>query len=345
VSAASKDPTGWSVVERGGFIVPCPLVSRTRPIFTSTGNASAARPSVAWSAEIEGAGEPPWVAVHAGVGPSRLLVSWASAAASDSGEVSSLPTAYRIESAADSTNGRDGAWRLEQTVTGNATSARAHVIEFDGQSWVRLTVDAAGEHPRVTLEQLDLHDASDGTDDCWLLLGDELASSRQARLAGTRSWAELVHAEYPGYHPAVIDETRVGEGPSATLKRIAPLLEVHPDVRHVALAFGAASTAEGDKAAASALESLTRALLAAGRVPVFARTPASSAVPRERVEAFNRAIDELEARHQLVPGPDLYAWFAAHPEQLGGDGRPMSEGQNAIERLWAEALDGLYVPQ
>jgi hypothetical protein len=58
----------------------------------------------------------------------------------------------------------------------------------------------------------------------------------------------------------------------------------------------------------------------------------SSARAEQRRQASNRY-------------PDLHAWFEAHPEQLGGDGRPTPEGQNAIERLWAEALDGLYVPQ
>jgi hypothetical protein len=86
-------------------------------------------------------------------------------------------------------------------------------------------------------------------------------------------------------------------------------------------------------------------VLSTGRVPVFARTPLSKDAPRERVDVFNRAIEEVEARHQLVAGPDLHAWFAAHPEQLGDDGQPTPEGRTAIERLWAEALDGFYVPQ
>ncbi len=351
MTATQRERREWDVAERSGFIVPCPLVSRGRPLFASTapppvGSANTARVELPWSAHVDGAGAAPWLAVHAGVGPSRLLVSWASAEPTASGAEQAVPSAYRIESSADTSNGCDGVWRLEQAVTQNAARARAHVIEFDGQSWVRLTIKSASREPsQVALRQLDLHDASDATDDCWLLLGDELASSASARVARAATWLELLHEAYPGYYPAVIDETRAGESPSLTLERLERLLETHSDVRHVALSYGAALTTEGDKESGPSLESLTRAVLSSGRVPVFARTPASSNVPRERVEAFNRAIDEVEARHQLVPGPDLFAWFEAHPDQLGSDGRPTPEGQKAIERLWAEALDVLYVPQ
>jgi acyl-CoA thioesterase-1 len=346
VNAASNERTAWDVAERDGLIVPCPLVSRGRPVFASTGAAAGRAGRVfAWSADIDGAGEPPWIAVHAGVGHSRLLVSWASAEGSGSGADSALPSAYRIESSADPTNGRDGAWRLERSVSHNRARARAHVIEFDGQSWVRLTFDAAHGAPSISLRQLDLHDASDGTDDCWLLLGNELGSSTRAQHDDRPGWAELLHEAYPGYYPAVIDETRPGESPSTTLSRLEALLETHPDVRHVALAFGNECLAEGDKESGPSLEALTRALLSTGRLPVFARTPFSKNVPRERVEVFNRAIEEVEARHQLVAGPDLCAWFAAHPEQLGDDRRPTPEGRRAIERLWADALDVFYVPQ
>jgi acyl-CoA thioesterase I len=44
----------------------------------------------------------------------------------------------------------------------------------------------------------------------------------------------------------------------------------------------------------------------------------------------------------LIPGPDLYAWFLAHPEQLRDGLHPTDAGIVAINRLWASAMERLY---
>ena len=53
-------------------------------------------------------------------------------------------------------------------------------------------------------------------------------------------------------------------------------------------------------------------------------------------------IAELTAQNDLLPGPDLYAWFAAHPEQLRDGIHPTDAGILAINRLWAEAVARAY---
>ena len=73
-------------------------------------------------------------------------------------------------------------------------------------------------------------------------------------------------------------------------------------------------------------------LRVARRVPVIGRLPVSL-VTRE-----------LQAQLPLVEGPDLDAWFEAHPEQLE-DGLPTALGVAHIHRLLADAMDVLYVPQ
>ena len=293
-----------------------------------------------------------WVAVHAGVGPARLLVSWASDGSSGGRPG---PASYRIETSASSTNGGDGDWRGELSVTANTAAARVHEVEFDGQSWVRLTFDAdvraAGDSRDALGDQrpftrLDLHDASDGTDDCWVLLGEPALVLAPAGSAGRGGWAEHVHERYPGYFPALIDEARAGEAPARALERLDGLLQMHSPARRVAIAFGAAAAqAASSVEPAGALEALVAAMIERGRLPVVARTPAPPGGPREAVESFNRRIDALERRHGLLPGPDLAAWFDAHPEQLDGEGRPSEEGQRANARLWLDALDAWYVPQ
>jgi hypothetical protein len=344
----------FALAERGALLVPSPLVSRGRPAFDSNGPLPPSLMRDAWGpglcAPLRANGEP-WLAVHAGVGPARLLVSWAASGAGSNGRPrgdagSGPPACYRIESAASSTRGSDGEFRLELRVTHNRAQARAHVIEFDGQSWVRVTVEAALDGHGVGIERLELHDASDGTDDVWLILGDALAREGLVAGGGEPGFAELVHERYPGYFPALLDETRSGEHPSQTLGRIVELLELHPHARHVALAYGGPThpdTTLAD-AHAAALAALVATLLDHECSVVLARTPARVA-RRANAAIFNRAISELEARHGLVPGPDLSRWFDAHPEELGDDGRPTPEGRRAMQHLWVEALDVFYVPQ
>jgi len=287
------------VAER--FIVPCPLVSRGKPVLAVPGG----------------------VALPVGVGPDRVFVrcAWGSGRDAASADPCPLPAStYRLESSASSRDGVDGEWRLELSVEGNTLRERGHVLEFDGQSWLRLV--AEGESGAAA-PSLHVHDASDGTDDTWLVLGDDPGLLLAAR--GEPGFAELVHERYPGYSPALFDQARAGELPAQALERLGGVLALLPDVRHVMLSFTAAPAAE--------LEPLVLVLLAAGRLPCIGGWR-----DREGVAA-------LEARHGLVPGPDLAAWFAAHPEQLA-DGRwPSAEGAGAIQRLWADALDVLYVPQ
>jgi hypothetical protein len=341
--SVSRPP--FEAAERGELIVPCPLISRGRPTFSSN------------TSSVPAPGEALWLAVHAGVGPSRLLVSWAVLVGANTRDGSApVPAAYSIESSATSTDGRDGEWRRELEVTQNAANARAHVIEFDGQSWVRLTLETPAPDAGAAAlpDRFDLHDASDGTDDCWLVLGDALFTGALA-LAPTAaaatatatqpSWPELIHGRYPGYFPALIDETRLDESPAHTLDRLPDLLATHAAARRVAIAYGAGSSGEDSMEVGTALEAMVAAVLQSGRLPILARQPATRGRTRDAVDAFNRRIAALERRNQLVPGPDLAAWFDAHPDQLDDDGQPNLEGRRAVARLWADAVDVWYVPQ
>jgi hypothetical protein len=295
--------------ERGWLIVPCPRLSRARPVFSADG----AR-----------------VAREVGVGPARVLVSWARG--SEVSAASGLPRAYRIETAASSRDGSDGQWRHELSVSDNAAPARAHEIEFDGQSWVRMTIDelsgdelSGGAPCRV--ERFDVHDASDGTDDSWLVLGDGLAESVFA-LDGdeTATFAGLVHERYPGYFPVVIDEGRSGEAVAQTLARLPALLALHAHARHALLLYGDSSAADAQGCAL-----LVRTLIDAGRVPVIVQLPDAALAA------------ELEARYELVPGPDLRSLLA--PAPAGPIVSALAASPRAqIHRLLADAMDALYVP-
>jgi acyl-CoA thioesterase-1 len=302
-----RDLTERDMAERGALIVPCPRVSRAPAVFSS----------------VEGR-----VAREVGVGPARVLVSWARGVAVSAPD--GLPRAYRIETSASSRNGSDGEWRLELSMHDNAALARVHEIEFDGQTWVRMMIDeVAGEAP-ARVARFDIHDASDGTEDSWLVLGDRLAESAFA-LEGNEgsTFADVVHERYPGYFPVVVNEGRTGEAVAQTLARLPMLLESHTHARHALLVYGDAH--EGD---AERFASLVRALIDAGRVPVIVQLPGAELAR------------QIEAQHDLVPGPDLREVFATQTHGV----KALSVGTEAalacshIHRLLADALDVLYVP-
>jgi len=257
----SRDPEqiALDLAERGGFIVPCPRVGASRARFGPLAREEEGLP--------EASAEAPWLALDPGVGPSQLLVSWAVA------EGASVPAAYRIETSSDSHDGRDGSWRRELEVAENTSPERIHVIEFDGQGWVRLTL-LEGAPPE--LERFDLHDASDGADDAWLVVGDDAGLLRPPG-AGVPSFAELVNERYPGYFPALL---HARAAPSSA-RDLPALLALHPHARQVLLV--------GDSD-----DARVRAVLDAGCVPLLVMQHP------ER--------DALEQRHGLIPGPDLVAW-------------------------------------
>jgi hypothetical protein len=146
----------------------------------------------------------------------------------------------------------------------------------------------------------------------------------------------------------LINGSVAGERCAAGLARIAAVLALNPECRHFAISYGAeeASTRNvSPEQFRAQLSEPIRALVEAERIPVLARIPFARSSQQTGVSAYNEVIDELTREHGLLPGPDLYAWFAAHPEQVDAAGQPSAEGRAAIQRLWAEALDALYVPQ
>jgi hypothetical protein len=339
------------------FIVPNPLISRNKPRFASSGSsgvidAGRHTPGSHWSVPAPSAEAPAWLALQVGVGAKRVLLSWTASRAADYDDVRcGAPRAYRVESSADSSDGANGSWRVEVSVDDNEVCARAHTFEFDGQSWVKLVVlQGAAAGTDVRIDQLDVHDASDGTDDTWLVLGHsfDLGAVAGPTLAHTPSFAELIHPEYPGYFPALINGSVAGERCAAGLARVAAVLALNPECRHFAVSYGAVEASTGDVSPEqfrAQLGELIRALVEAERIPILARIPFARSGQQTIVSAYNDVIDEVTREHGLLSGPDLYAWFAAHPEQLDAAGQPSPEGRAAIQRLWAEALDALYVPQ
>ena len=80
----------------------------------------------------------------------------------------------------------------------------------------------------------------------------------------------------------------------------------------------------------------------AGKVPILASIPFASDGQHRNIPMFNRVIDDLRTGNSLPAGPDLYTWFAAHPEELRDGVHPNDRGIVSTNRLWGEAVDALY---
>jgi acyl-CoA thioesterase-1 len=284
-----------------------------------------------------------------------LLLVWHSSGTSDyisrpGAPTYGLPASYTIATSADSIDGTGGTWREVINVEDNPARTRAHRIPFEGARWLRMTVTEAAPGPlggEFSIDEIDLHDASESADDTVFFLGDSITVSSFARCpANQPSFAELVRRADPDRFPAMIDGGVGGMTSAYGVSVIRDLLSLNSDFHVWAIGYG---TNDAWQSAPPALfednlQTLVDRIEAAGQIPIFARIPFAVDGPLDaRVRALNGVIDRVAARNGLLPGPDLYAWFRSHRNELGADGvHPNEAGTRSINRLWYEALRPLY---
>jgi lysophospholipase L1-like esterase len=228
------------------------------------------------------------------------------------------------------------------------THARSHAFDFAGQRWVKLVVTAApAQSPNgVQIDEIRVHDASRGVRDAWFFMGDSITAFAFGRPPPkTRGFAEWIHRRHPAFDPSVVNGGIGGDKSDEGLARIDAWLAKNPDARYWGIAYGT-NDAAGDTADTARfranLTSMIERVRAAGRVPVLSTIPFASDGHHRHIPAFNAVIDELTRANALPRGPDLYAWFAQHPDELRDGIHPTEGGIASINRLWAEAMDSLY---
>ncbi len=173
----------------------------------------------------------------------------------------------------------------------------------------------------------------------WLAYGDSITYDAFRELAG---WGDAFAPDLP---PEVRNAGVAGMTSLAALARLDAVLATHPDAAAVGLAFGTNDVYSETVPVADFIDRLRQMAVRVregGRTPMLARIAWSPLARMARVAAFNEAIETLEEELDLAPGPDLYAWFRAHPEELEDDGIHLrDDGDAAIRRLWAGALRGV----
>ena len=334
--AANADAAASSADKK---LQPMSLVSVRRPVATSAGDGSWLVNDTYfdlgfWDVAVA---SKPWAAIDLPRGLTRIFVQvYAS-------QPDTIPKAYRLETSHDSTNGRDGTWAPALTVNDNEATSRAHAIDFQGRRWLRLVIDEAiaGAGGRVRLNELGVRDASAGTTDSWIFLGDSITATTMH--PGPESFSGLVHDKHATYYPLMIN---AGIGGTTTMDALADLeqnMVAYPDVQNWAVSYGTNDSAGGDASYANAfgerLRTIITRLQAAGKSVFVPRIPFKNS---SDVRPYNAVLDQIVASTGASRGPDLYAHFSAHKDELGDGVHPNGKGSDSMNRLWAEAVDALY---
>lgn len=174
----------------------------------------------------------------------------------------------------------------------------------------------------------------------WLAFGDSITDDA-FRFTSSAGWA----APFGGQPPEAANAGFPGATALNAVQMIDRVLGQYPDASHVGVAFGTNDCYGGLEVGTfkTAMRTVLQHLRTQGRQAMLATIPYSPHPRMAGVEAYNQAIAELRAEFGLPEGPDLYAWFQGHPEQIQPDQIHMTEeGNEAIRRLWAEAIAAAY---
>lgn len=240
-------------------------------------------------------------------------------------------------------------WVTLVSITGNKLMHRQHLLNLTGYEWVRIFVSAVnGSASQVSINQMDLHDASLALEDSWSFFGDSIT------LGGTdynngwmeaplnRTFAQHIHNARPAYFPAQIDAGIVCASTADALAHLDDWLAAFPG-RYVDLSWGTNDATQGmsPEEFYSNYELLIQKALAAGKVPVIPKIPwGKNATLQANAPALNAQIEKLYAEHpQIIRGPDLWTFFMDHPEYINdGDVHPTNVGYANMRQLWAETM-------
>ncbi len=296
------------------------------------------------------------MAINVGEGAKRLLISWESygdcAWATDftnnCGHNGTPLKTFKILTSANSTDGMDGDWTVAAEVEDNPVMSRAVEIEFEGQSWFRIS----SENEVGQILEVEAHDISDGGTDTWFFMGTSISQMGLKQQETDTTTADLIHARFPEFDPMML---RGGIGcinSTEVVAHINDYLKYAGNVKYWAIEMGTNDAWGGGDwnldNYINNMQTIIDSAKAHGIEPVLARIIATneSIAGWQVNQKYLDAIDDLTDINGLYQGPDFYSYFLEHQELLStGDGvHPNGEtgGGQAMHHLWAEALAPIY---
>jgi lysophospholipase L1-like esterase len=335
-----------------------PLISRNVPCFASSDYPASANDnsySTSWRATIPG-----WITYDLSAVPvaqrGQVVLVWYDTDTYDydhtpkSSYYVGIPKNYTIEgnAAAGGSSAPTSGWVALATVTGNIYHSRQTVVNLTGYNWIRLNISTLEtQGGSNTCINVDVHDAGLGVQDDWIFYGDSITAGGMA-VSGTNTFGQMINAAKPGYYPIGECGGIGGIFSWHGAQYINGWLAAFPG-KYVGIAYGT-NDAWGNQTGAAAyytnIETIVKAVLAAGKVPIVSKIPFSTnADVANNVPSYNAQIDALYTAYpQVVKGPDFWTYFKNNPSLLGSDGvHPSDAGYIALRQQWANtALTAIY---
>ncbi|MGH7284780.1 MAG: GDSL-type esterase/lipase family protein, partial [Polyangiaceae bacterium] len=304
---------GVSTTTGAPLLASSPIVSRGKHVTDSSTakysrpeNAVDGDPSTSWSAGSPTPNAPASLAIDVGSGPTRLLLDWSAGGSYNYNETDyGSPGAYRIETSADSTNGKDGSWTLVADDPAVDTHGAERSFDFAGRRWVRFVVTAApSSSPNgVQIDGIDVHDVSAGATDTWFFMGDSITAFAFGNSCPKgKDFASLIHEKHPRYYPTVINGGIGGETSQDGVRHIDDWIAKNHDVHFWVVAYGTNDAAGDDTDAAhfkSNLQTIVRHLKEAGRVPILPLIPYATDGKHIDIARLNAVIMEIADENSL----------------------------------------------
>jgi lysophospholipase L1-like esterase len=333
-------------------IIPNPKISGGKTVFTSKGSTTYLTDnkfnSNPWNVSNNS-----WIAIPVGSGSSMIFFNWNNPSYAWSNELSPskcpntilFPIDYNLLISSNSTNGEDGDWEIADTVRNNIVCSRGHLIDFTGASWVKMQIIKGGGQ----IDEIQVFDASKGNEDVWFFAGTSISANAFKGTPPAKNFADLVTEKHADYNPAMI---RGGIGcisSSDFVGNLSKYLKMAGNAHFWAIEMGTNDAWGGTNGNVTTfknnLQKVIDSCKVAGIQPIIAKVLATNeTLAGWQVHSdFQKAIDDLTAKNNLIAGPDFYTWFLANPGDLNSDGvHPNATGAANIQRLWAEKMDSLY---
>jgi lysophospholipase L1-like esterase len=268
-----------------------------------------------------------------------------------------IPGAYTVDvNAADGGKPPATGWITAATVGKNSLHSRQHVFSMKGANWVRLSAiesDGTVDNMNVSFN-MDVYDASKGTDDDWIMIGDSITQMSMhhnplASKYGSGTFAEMIKDKKPLYFP-VQENGGTGYMQSTDgAKHINEWLAMFPG-KYVTLNYGTNDAWNGmpPEEFYGNYKIMVEAVLAAGKVPLVPTIPWSSKIEQIQKNGLelNKQIQRIYKEYPaVIKGPDFWELYKKQPELLSLDGvhPAWPEGLFMYRKAWAEsALAKVY---
>jgi lysophospholipase L1-like esterase len=236
----------------------------------------------------------------------------------------------------------------------------ARLVAPRGTRAIRLILTPAdGAFLRLERIRLVRLDPRGRKNDYWLFLG---ASLTVGGIGDGVAFGEALAAAYPGFRPYVANEAVSGWTSTKLRRELPDILARHPHARYVAIHIGGNDVSiqrpfpGGAEKLQSNIAAILEQITAAGKVPILSRLSyraykekkGKPAVPPEEngsgpyvqeiydplIARYCGPFFDRRARRGVV---DLYGYYKAHQDEIGGDGVHLKRsGYASWRRLWTE---------